>query len=67
VAGRDLRRGRSPSGIAVTPAAAFVVGSCSAPHAVRLGLASPSPATLANALDTLAALARSTPEDAAVD
>ncbi|MET8677464.1 PLP-dependent aminotransferase family protein [Streptomyces sp. NPDC004647] len=54
-------------GIAVTPAAAFVVGSRSAPHAVRLGLASPPPGTLANALDTLAALARSTPEDAAVD
>ncbi|MGP4003774.1 aminotransferase-like domain-containing protein [Streptomyces sp. 8N706] len=50
-------------GIAVTPAAAFVVGSRTAPHAVRIGLASPPPDTLADALGTLAALARSTPDD----
>ncbi|WKX68684.1 PLP-dependent aminotransferase family protein [Streptomyces sp. XD-27] len=51
-------------GIAVTPAAAFVVGSGRAPGAVRIGLASPPPDVLGAALDTLAALARSTPEDA---
>lgn len=54
-------------GIAVTPAAAFTVGSGHAPNAVRLALASPPPDTLATALDTLAALARSTPDDTTVD
>ncbi|MFH8368143.1 PLP-dependent aminotransferase family protein [Streptomyces sp. NPDC018031] len=50
-------------GIAVTPAAAFVVGTGRAPGAVRVGLASPPPEVLGAALDTLAALARRTPED----
>ncbi|MFI0352077.1 PLP-dependent aminotransferase family protein [Actinomadura sp. 9N407] len=54
-------------GIAVTPAAAFVVGSGAAPHAVRIGLASPPPGVLADALRTLAAIARGTPDDAALD
>jgi DNA-binding transcriptional MocR family regulator len=53
--------------IAVTPAAAFTVGPGHAPNAVRLALASPDLATLASALDTLAALARRTPEDASMD
>lgn len=51
-------------GIAITPAAAFVVGTGRAPGAVRIGLASPPPDVLGAALDTLAALARRTPEDA---
>ncbi|SPL92640.1 Transcriptional regulator, GntR family domain / Aspartate aminotransferase [[Actinomadura] parvosata subsp. kistnae] len=52
-------------GIAVTPAAAFAVGHGhdGAPNAVRLGLASPPPNVLSQALTTLANLARSTPED----
>lgn len=50
-------------GIAVTPAAAFTVGTSHAPNAVRLGLAAPPLPTLSWALDTLAALARSSPED----
>ena len=50
-------------GIAVTPAAAFAVGDSRAPGAVRLGLASPPPEVLDRALRTLAALARSAPED----
>ncbi len=54
-------------GIAVTPAASFVVGSRSAPNAVRLGLASPPVETLSYALDVLAGLARGTPEDAMDD
>jgi DNA-binding transcriptional MocR family regulator len=54
-------------GIAVTPAAAFVVGSHAAPNAIRLGLASPPPQTLSYALDILATIARGTPEDAALD
>jgi DNA-binding transcriptional MocR family regulator len=54
-------------GIAVTPAAAFAVGGSRAPHAVRIALASPPPDVLARALDTLAALARSAPEDASVE
>ena len=49
-------------GIAVTPAAAFVAGAGRAPHAVRVGLASPPPDVLAQALDALARLARSSPE-----
>ncbi|MDT0309523.1 PLP-dependent aminotransferase family protein [Streptomyces sp. DSM 44917] len=52
-------------GIAVTPAAAFAVGAARAPGAVRLGLASPPPGTLAAALSRLADLARSGPEDVA--
>ncbi|GAB2605977.1 PLP-dependent aminotransferase family protein [Streptomyces capparidis] len=54
-------------GVAVTPGAAFAVGSPRAPHAVRIGLASPPPAVLARALRTLAALARRGPEDAEPD
>lgn len=50
-------------GIAVTPAAAFTVGTSHAPNAVRLALAAPPLPVLAGALDTLAALARSTPEE----
>jgi DNA-binding transcriptional MocR family regulator len=49
-------------GVAVTPAAAFTAGPGHAPNAVRLALAAPAPATLASALDILAALARSIPE-----
>jgi DNA-binding transcriptional MocR family regulator len=51
-------------GIAVTPGAAFVVGSGHAPNAVRLALSSPSLSTLTSALDVLATLARGAPEDA---
>jgi hypothetical protein len=51
----------------VTPAAAFAVGGSRAPHAVRIALASPPPDVLARALDTLAVLARSAPEDASVE
>lgn len=54
-------------GIAVTPAAAFTVGSGHTPNAVRLALASPTPDTLTSALDTLARLARSSPEVSEVD
>ncbi|WP_066367348.1 PLP-dependent aminotransferase family protein [Herbidospora mongoliensis] len=50
-------------GIAVTPAAAFAVGTYKAPNAVRLGLASPPAETLERALTTLAGLALSSPED----
>ncbi|MFE7536439.1 PLP-dependent aminotransferase family protein [Streptomyces rhizosphaericola] len=54
-------------GIAVTPAAAFAVGRHRGPHAIRLGLASPSAQTLSRALAALADLARSAPEDLAQD
>ncbi|MEU7281010.1 PLP-dependent aminotransferase family protein [Streptomyces sp. NPDC045431] len=54
-------------GIAVTPAAAFSVGRHRAPHAIRLGLASPGTGTLSRALETLGDLARSTPDDLAHD
>jgi len=54
-------------GIAVTPAAAFAVGSGHAPNAVRLALSSPPPDTLAAALDVLATVARGTPEDTGVE
>jgi DNA-binding transcriptional MocR family regulator len=54
-------------GIAVTPAAAFTVGTGRTPNAVRLALASPTPDTLTSALDTLARLARSSPEVSEVD
>ncbi len=50
-------------GIAVTPAAAFAIVPGHAPNAVRLALASPPLPVLSAALDSLAALARSTPED----
>ncbi|MFG1810762.1 PLP-dependent aminotransferase family protein [Streptomyces sp. NPDC049040] len=52
-------------GIAVTPAASFVVGPHRTPAAVRLGLASPPPPVLRRALTTLAALARTGPDDVA--
>ncbi|GHF01439.1 GntR family transcriptional regulator [Amycolatopsis deserti] len=54
-------------GIAVTPAAAFAVSPGWAPTAVRLALASPRIDVLAGALDTLAALARSSPEDSGME
>ncbi|WP_431924997.1 PLP-dependent aminotransferase family protein [Amycolatopsis tucumanensis] len=54
-------------GIAVTPAAAFAVSPGRAPTAVRLALASPRTDVLAGALDTLAALARSSPEDSGIE
>lgn len=54
-------------GIAVTPAAAFVVGTGAAPRAVRVGLASPPPETLARALDVLAEIAAGGPEDVPID
>lgn len=54
-------------GIAVTPAAAFAVGTAHAPAAVRLALAAPPLPVLAHALDRLAALARSSPGDDGVE
>ncbi|MFG2001811.1 PLP-dependent aminotransferase family protein [Spirillospora sp. NPDC048911] len=54
-------------GIAVTPAAAFAVGNGGSPGAVRFGLASPPPETLARALGVLGSIARGTPDDAPVD
>ncbi|MEO3813948.1 PLP-dependent aminotransferase family protein [Sphaerisporangium sp. B11E5] len=54
-------------GIAVTPGAAFTVVTAHAPNAVRLALSAPPPGTLATALATLAALARSVPEDTEVE
>jgi len=54
-------------GIAVTPAAAFAVGQCRAPNAIRIGLASPPVAVLRRALATLTELARATPELLAAD
>ncbi|MFB4317117.1 PLP-dependent aminotransferase family protein [Actinomadura sp. 21ATH] len=49
-------------GIAVTPAAAFTAGSASAPPAVRIGLGTPPPGVLADALRTLAAVAAAGPD-----
>ncbi|WP_163571296.1 aminotransferase-like domain-containing protein [Fodinicola feengrottensis] len=49
-------------GIAVSPGAIFAVGVGQAPHAVRLALAAPPVADLAAALESLAALARDTPD-----
>lgn len=54
-------------GIAVTPAAAFAAGQSRAPNAVRLAVSAPSRTVLASTLDTLARLARGSPEDAMVD
>ncbi|WP_141575705.1 PLP-dependent aminotransferase family protein [Actinomadura sp. WMMA1423] len=54
-------------GIAVTPAAAFVVGGGAAPRAVRFGLASPPPDVLERALRTLAGIAAGHPDDDAPD
>lgn len=54
-------------GIAVTPAAAFSAGRHRGPHAIRLGLASPTREVLSRALATLADLARSAPDELAGD
>lgn len=54
-------------GIGVAPAAAFTVGRGNAPHAIRLGLATPRADVLVQALDTLAELARSAPDDLVTD
>ncbi|MFG3095731.1 PLP-dependent aminotransferase family protein [Streptomyces sp. NPDC048202] len=54
-------------GIAVAPAAAFAVRRDSAPHAIRLALASPPADALGAALDSLAGIARSAPEDLLAD
>ncbi|WP_098016564.1 aminotransferase-like domain-containing protein [Streptomyces sp. b62] len=53
--------------IAVTPAAAFSAGRPRGPHAIRLGLASPTREVLSRTLATLAGLARSAPDDLAGD
>lgn len=57
----------SRRGIAVTPAAAFATALGHAPNAIRLALASPATDALSSALDTLATLARGTPEDVGVE
>ncbi|CAM5486844.1 PLP-dependent aminotransferase family protein [Streptomyces californicus] len=54
---------RHAGAIAVTPAAAFRVGRRSVPHAIRLGLASPTRHALSHALTTLADLARTAPHE----
>ena len=54
-------------GIGVVPAAAFTIGRNHAPNAIRLGLASPQPDVLSQALGTLAEIARSAPEDLVTD
>ncbi|WP_214369005.1 PLP-dependent aminotransferase family protein [Pseudonocardia sp. H11422] len=54
-------------GVAVSPGAAFAVGSGRAPGAVRLALSAPPIDTLTAALDVLAAMARGGPDDDAVD
>jgi DNA-binding transcriptional MocR family regulator len=54
-------------GIAVTPAASFVVGPHRSPNAIRFGLASPPLPVLRAALTTLAALARSAPDDVSAE
>ncbi|MGC9495113.1 PLP-dependent aminotransferase family protein [Streptomyces sp. WG7] len=54
-------------GIGVVPAAAFTIGGGHAPNAIRVGLASPQPDVLSQALGTLAGLARSAPEDLVTD
>nr|WP_261994067.1 PLP-dependent aminotransferase family protein [Streptomyces sp. t39] len=53
-------------GVGVVPAAAFSAGG-HAPNAIRVGLASPRPDVLSQALTTLAALARSAPDDLVTD
>ncbi|MGH8920424.1 MAG: PLP-dependent aminotransferase family protein, partial [Actinomycetes bacterium] len=45
-------------GIAITPAAAFTVGTGHAPNAVRVAVSVPPLPVLATALDTLASIAR---------
>lgn len=54
-------------GISLTPGPAYAFGPGHAPAAVRLALASPSPEVLREALETLARLARSAPDQIAVD
>ncbi len=54
-------------GIAVTPAAAFAVGTSHAPNAVRLALGSPALPALDAALTTLAALASGAPGDDGIE
>ncbi|WP_189315494.1 aminotransferase-like domain-containing protein [Streptomyces brasiliensis] len=54
-------------GIAVVPAAAFTTDAHHAPNAVRLGLATPRPDVLAQALTTLADLAHTAPDDLVTD
>ncbi|MFF1464679.1 PLP-dependent aminotransferase family protein [Streptomyces sp. NPDC058330] len=54
-------------GIGVVPAAAFTIGGSHAPNAIRVGLASPQPDVLSQALGTLAEIARSAPEDLVAD
>ncbi|MQS15096.1 PLP-dependent aminotransferase family protein [Streptomyces kaniharaensis] len=49
--------------IAITPAAAFAVDPRVSPSAVRVGLASPPLPDLTRALETLARIARSSPEE----
>ncbi|OWJ65422.1 GntR family transcriptional regulator [Inquilinus limosus] len=54
-------------GIALTPGPAYAVGPGHAPAGVRLALASPAPDVLREAVETLARLARSEPDQIAVD
>ncbi|MEV7392575.1 PLP-dependent aminotransferase family protein [Streptomyces sp. NPDC091215] len=54
-------------GIGVVPGAAFAIDGNRAPNAIRLGLATPQPDVLSQALGTLAELARSAPEDVITD
>ncbi|MFB9904566.1 aminotransferase-like domain-containing protein [Allokutzneria oryzae] len=54
-------------GIAVSPAAAYTVGAGRAPNAIRLATSAPPPDTLAAALRTLAAIARSSPDSLGID
>lgn len=53
-------------GIAVTPAAAFTVGTSHAPNAVRLALGTPSLTDLEGALTVLAEVAGGFPDDSAL-
>jgi DNA-binding transcriptional MocR family regulator len=54
-------------GIALSPAAAFAVLPGHAPNAVRIAVSAPPVATLAAALDVLAALANGSPDDLLAD
>ena len=54
-------------GISLTPGPAYAIGPGHAPAAVRLALASPTPEVLREALETLARLARTEPDQIAVD
>lgn len=54
-------------GIALTPGPAYAIGPGHAPAGVRLALASPAPEVLREAVETLARLARSEPDQIAVD